>query len=214
MPNVTKLPAPSGTGSSPSLSKRLSDAIRTPETILEDGTARLSTWTPPETVAPDLQREAAAALPALADWMRPADEDTVRRWLADLGILVAGTMGVEEARAKLAAYSRLLADDYPVAAFSQRTLAAAGRRFNTYFPTFGKVAEFLDETAGELRTKVDRVQALAVPPRQRQREAETEPVSLEQRQRMGVLFGMLGQALTSGDWSAVNAECDRINEQS
>ncbi|MDW7555516.1 MULTISPECIES: hypothetical protein [Azospirillum] len=210
MPKVAQLPAPSGTASSPSLSKRLSDATKTPQTILPDGTAQPSTWTPPETVAPDLQREAAAALPTLADWMRPADEDTVRCWLADLGILVAGTMGVEEARAKLGAYSRLLADDYPRLAFTERTLRAAGRRFNTYFPTFGKVAEFLDELAVELRTKVNRVQALAAPPRQRQREAEDEPVSLEQRQRMGLLFGMLGKALTSGDWNAVDAECQRI----
>ncbi|MGY0782095.1 hypothetical protein ACW7BC_29810 [Azospirillum argentinense] len=42
------------------------------------------------------------------------------------------------------------------------------------------------------------------------REAEGEPVTLEQRQRMGALFGMLGKALTSGDWSAVDAECQRI----
>lgn len=214
MPKVAQLPAPSETASSPSLSRKLNDATKTPQTILPDGTAQASTWTPPETVAPDLQREAAAALPALADWMRPADEDTVRRWLADLGILVAGTMGVEEARAKLGAYSRLLADDYPRLVFTERTLVAAGRRFNTYFPTFGKVAEFLDETAAELRTKVNRVQALASPPRRRQREPEAEPVSLEQRQRAGELFGMWRRALVSGDWSAVNAECDRINKQS
>lgn len=163
-------------------------------------------------VPTDLQREAAAALPGLLDWMQSGDDDTVRRWLGDLGVLVAGAMGADEARAKLVAYTSLIADDYPRATFTRRTLAAAARRFK-FFPSFSELCDFLDETRGDLRTKLDRLQRLATPLRKRQ-EPEDEPVSLDQRQRAGELFGMLGQALRTGDWSAVNAECDRIKAQS
>ncbi len=151
-------------------------------------------------------------MPALADWMRPADDDTVRRWLGELGVLVAGAMGVDEARAKLGAFTSLIADDYPRAAFTRRTLATAARRFK-FFPAFSELCDFLDETAAELRSKVNRIQALAAPQCQRQREAEAEPVSLAERQRVGELFGLLGKALRTGDWGEVEAACARIDPQ-
>lgn len=144
--------------------------------------------------------------------MRPADGDVVRKWLGDLGVLVAGAMGVDEARAKLAAYANLIADDFPRAAFTRRTLATAGRRFK-FFPSFSELSEFLDETHGDLRTKVDRLQALAKPGRQPRTQVEEEPVSIQERQRMGELFGMLAKAMASGDFSDVNAESDRITRR-
>lgn len=114
-------------------------------------------------------------MPALRDWMRPADDETVRQWLGDLGVLIASAMTVDEARAKLAAYTSLLTEDYPRAAFTRRTLATAGRRFK-YFPTFGELCDFLDDTRGDLRVKVGRVQALAKPQQPPRNEPDPECV--------------------------------------
>lgn len=209
MSKVVKLPTGSATGSSPSLAKTLSDAIATPTTVLEDGTARPSTWTPPTVIPPELRREAADALPGLLAWMQPADDAGVRQWLGDLGVLVAGNLGADEARAKLVAFTSLLTDDYPRAAFTKRTLAAAARRFK-FFPAFAELCDFLDDTKAELRTKVDRVQALAKPA-PRRREPPPEPVSIEQRHRNADRFRLIATAMETGDWSACHAECDRIN---
>ncbi len=142
--------------------------------------------------------------------MRPADEDTVRGWLGNLGVLCAASMSAEEARARLGAFAHLLTDDYPIACFTPRTLAAAGRRFK-FWPAFAELCAFLDETRGEQRAKVDRLQALAAPSRASRTEPIPEPVDIEERQRVGALFGLLGKAMTSGDFSEVNAACVRIN---
>lgn len=74
---------------------------------------------------------------------------------------------------KLVAYASLL-DDYPRACFTRKTLGAAGRRFKKFFPSFGELCEFLDDTKGELRVKVDRLQRIAKPQPAPKREAEPE----------------------------------------
>ena len=162
MQNVTRLDRRSATASSQTVSPALAAALETPVRILEDGTAQSSTWKPPAVVITEVRQEAATRAAEAAQWMQPVDDATVRQWLSDLGVLVAGSLSVEEARAKLAAYTSLIEGEYPRACFTKKMLAEAGRRFK-WFPSFGEVVAYLDEVKGDLRVRLDRLHRIAKP---------------------------------------------------
>lgn len=174
MQNVAKLERPSATVSSQTVSPALAAALETPVKILEDGTAQPSTWKPPAVVTSEVRHEAAARAAEAVRWMQPVEDATVRQWLSDLGVLVAGSLSVEEARAKLSAYTSLIEGEYPRACFTKKTLADAARRFPRFFPSFGEVAAYLDEVKGELRVRLDRLHRIAKPVPMPQREVEPE----------------------------------------
>ena len=71
-----------------------------------------------------LKAEAVLALEAAERALAPASAETMGRWLASLGLLCAGAMAAQEARAKIGAYASLM--DYPPACFTKATLARGG----------------------------------------------------------------------------------------
>lgn len=135
--------------------------------------------------------------------MAPARHDRMRQWLLDLAPLVAAAISLEDARARLEAYVGLL--DYPAGCFTQASLRKAGRRFR-FFPAFAELAEFLDAHLLELREKRRRLELIAAPPAAPRQGSKPEPVSLEERQRVGALFGKLSAAIASGNYADVLAE--------
>ncbi|HXQ41622.1 MAG TPA: hypothetical protein VN821_10155 [Candidatus Udaeobacter sp.] len=119
------------------------------------------TWRPPSQASPALKAEAARALEAAERALAPASAETMGRWLASLGLLCAGAMAAQEARAKIGAYASLM--DYPPACFTKATLREAGRRFK-WLPSYAELAALLDEAAAPARALRDRLRAIAEAP--------------------------------------------------
>lgn len=71
-------------------------------------------------------------------------EELRRKWLLTLGLLTAGKMPVDEAKARVAAYASLL-DDYPDEVFSRQNLKLAAGTFK-WFPSFAELTDLLWET--------------------------------------------------------------------
>ncbi|WP_198374042.1 hypothetical protein [Neoroseomonas rubea] len=67
---------------------------------------------------------------------------SVRRWLATLGLLVAGAMPAEEARIRIEAFAPLLEDQFPACAFTAASLQAVARGAK-FFPAYAELAEAL-----------------------------------------------------------------------
>lgn len=70
--------------------------------------------------------------------------DVVRDWLKALGVLSAGSMLHADAKAKIAAYSPMLAADFADWCFTPASLAACARRFK-FFPSFGELSAELSD---------------------------------------------------------------------
>ena len=73
-----------------------------------------------------------------------ARTDVVRDWLKALGALSAANMSAADARAKMAAYGPMLAEEYPDWCFTTSSLAACAKGFK-FFPTFGELSKALTE---------------------------------------------------------------------
>jgi hypothetical protein len=115
------------------------------------------TWALPERITDALKRDAAEAGRRVAQSLLPADQQTVKHWLAALGVLVAGQMPAADAKAKLGAFAPML--KHPPVCFTRDTLEAAGRAFK-FFPSFSELAAFLDEQMQplvNLRVRLDTV---------------------------------------------------------
>lgn len=119
------------------------------------------TWRSPREASAALKAEAQCAFDAAERALAPASAETMRKWLASLGLLCAGATSVTEARAKIGAYASLM--DYPPACFTKATLAEAGRRFK-WLPSFAELSAFLDEVARPARQLRDRLRAIADAP--------------------------------------------------
>jgi hypothetical protein len=68
--------------------------------------------------------------------------EIVDKWLRSLGVLCAGTMAADEARTRCAAYASMVAGEFPVAAFTQKSLEAVARECR-FFPSYGELVEYL-----------------------------------------------------------------------
>lgn len=200
------------TGSSASVSKSLSEALEAPTTLTLDGEVRRSTWKPPASVSNEMRTEAAALVAKIDAAMGLCPQDDVRDWLTSLGALVAANITVADARARLTAYVGML--EYPSACYTKASLRKAARRFK-FFPTYGELTDFLDAQLAEIRTKRQRLQAIInAAAGQRQIEAPKRQ-TVEERQRIGALFGRLRQAMETGDYGDLLAGADvrRSTEQ-
>lgn len=153
-------------------------------------------------VSTDLRSEAIRLADMIDIGMRPATLDKMTQWLMDLAPLVAAKLTADEAATKLKAYVGCL--EYPSACFTRASLVKAGKRF-TWFPAFAEVCKFLDEQLAEIKTKRSRLDAIIAASAGRKQIAAPEPVSLEDRQRIGTLFGMLSKAMETGDYAEVIA---------
>lgn len=90
---------------------------------------------------------------------QPTDPAIVRNWLKALGSLVAGSLSEVEAKARIDAYTPLLATAFPPAAFTPTTLrrVAEGCKF---FPSYGEVNALL---VPEYRRAVELAAAASAP---------------------------------------------------
>lgn len=68
--------------------------------------------------------------------------EIVDKWLRSLGVLCAGTMTADEARTRCAAYSGMIAAEFPVAAFTLKSLEAVARECR-FFPSYGELVDHL-----------------------------------------------------------------------
>lgn len=84
----------------------------------------------------------------------------VRKWLLSLGTLCAGSMPVEEARMRVAAYASMLSEQFGPHAFTQGSLEKVARE-SKFFPSYAEVAERL--SAWQRENPPPRHTALAAP---------------------------------------------------
>jgi hypothetical protein len=153
-------------------------------------------WDPPEVVGEQLRSEAARAIPQAEAALRPADKQTAREWLMALGVLVAGQMTTNDAKAKIGAYAPLL--DHPACCFTRATLEEAGRQFK-FFPAFAEIAAFLDEQRAPLVLMRGRLKAIAAvrPPESRQ--PRYSDLSAEQRAQLDEIMSRFRGSRTLDD---------------
>lgn len=74
--------------------------------------------------------------------MLPNSPMPVRRWLATLGMVVAGAMPADEARMRIEVIAPLLEDQFPAWAFTAASLQAVARGAK-FFPAYAELAEAL-----------------------------------------------------------------------
>jgi hypothetical protein len=98
----------------------------------------------------------------------------MRDWLKALGTLTAGSMPVEEAHAKIAAYSALLASRFPPEAYTGASLEYVGAACK-FFPSYAELVEHLGAWWRDNRPREQRLPAIANdPPKSRRAPTEAE----------------------------------------
>ena len=152
----------------PSLSTPLADALTAPKQTFTgpDGQfdVREGYWSAPAVVAPAMRAEAVIALAAYDRMMRPASLRTVAPWLVRLGIAAAGSLGQDEAQAKVQALACDLCEEYPEGVFTDETRRKVARACK-WFPSYAELAEILDRQTKALKTRHGRLRVLAEEPR-------------------------------------------------
>lgn len=88
-----------------------------------------------------------------------ADSQAIASWVGKLGILVAGSMTADDARAKMAGYGAMLAGQYPRALFSRDVLDRCARAFK-WFPSYSELADRLDLEHRKLVREQKRLETL------------------------------------------------------
>lgn len=81
----------------------------------------------------------------------PTDRLSPRQWLSALGVLVAGSMSIADAKERLGTYCPLLEGEFSPEVFNRRSLAFVAQR-QKFFPSFNEVCTLLGEW-GETQPK-------------------------------------------------------------
>lgn len=115
-------------------------------------------WTKPLDLTMEQVLSSRAWLPRAEALLKPADRKLIEKWLIHLGVLCAGQISTEDAKAKVMAYAELM--DAPASVLNKRTLADAGRAFK-WFPSFAEVSEFLDGRTWVMRKLAARLKLLS-----------------------------------------------------
>ena len=123
---------------------------------------REGAWICPEHVEKSTKTEAARLLLHAEAALQKAPLKDIQEWLTSFGVLQANKMSVEDAMAKIGAYSTML--DHPSVCFTKTTLDAASRKFSPWFPDYGGLADFLDGYSRPLKRMVDRLRRIAEAP--------------------------------------------------
>ncbi len=139
--------------------KALCEARR--EWDFENQDFREAGWNAPAEVDPRDKGEARNNLALALKAAAPADRETVRMWLASLGVMCAGQITAADAKAKIGVYVPNL--DHPASCFTKETLTEAGRKFK-WFPSYAEIAEFLDAKARPARTLAFRLRKISEAP--------------------------------------------------
>jgi hypothetical protein len=72
------------------------------------------------------------------------DFQTITQWLRSLGVLCAGTMTAEDAKMRCAAYADLVSAEFPVTAFTRKSLEHVASKCK-FFPSYGELVQHLGE---------------------------------------------------------------------
>lgn len=143
---------------------KLTDALKSaiadnlfPSTL--DGEPLPPAWKPPADLPDALIFEAQDAHLSLSNALSlPARDGLKLQWLTQLGVLVAGTMGANDAKVKLKAMAQDL--EYPAICFTEDTRRDAAKRFK-FFPSYAELASFFDEFLEPQKQRRDRLNALS-----------------------------------------------------
>lgn len=159
-----------------SLSSLLTETCKTPSRwVSKDdgygGEMVPGKWMPPDYVSAELKRDAIAACAKLEPQCARAPTPDVRKWLASLGLLCAGSTAAEDAKAKILAYAGLL--EFPGACYTKDSLRSAAERFK-WLPSYAELHAFLSEIAAPLEEMFRRVGVVSRMPL-RQPRAPQEP---------------------------------------
>jgi hypothetical protein len=119
------------------------------------------TWVAPSSVDAQVKAEARAKLPNVLRLAADAELDTIRKWLASLGVMCAGQMSATDAKAKMAVLAPML--KHPGSSFTEDTLREAARKFK-WFPSFAEVDEFLDKKSRPIKALSYRLQRIIAAP--------------------------------------------------
>lgn len=149
-------------------------------------------------VTPEIRAEAETLLASCDASLRPAERDTVTKWLVALGPLVAGNMPLDDARTRIAGYVSVI--DAPPMCFTRGTLKAASARFK-WFPSVAELTElFADITAPIRQAKFAAKRVLAEKPetpRQKDARARAEnpafKSAMEQWEKFKAGIGQRGE---------------------
>ena len=119
-------------------------------------------WSLPARITATLIADARAAVPALEAALAPGGPESIALWLTQLGTALGGRLSPDEAREKVATYTKLLAHrDIPRFVFTTRSLAEASKQFAPWFPAEGELAAFLEGLVKDHRATLTRCRTLA-----------------------------------------------------
>lgn len=171
-------------------------------------------WICPAEVDPRDKGEAKSKLPLALKLAAKADDETIRKWMASLGVMCAGQMSAGDAKAKISVYVPML--DLPACCFTTETLEDAGRKFK-WFPSYGELMELLEPKARPARTLAFKLRKISEAPERTVRpepsqkwQTMTPDQRLEFEQRMaaakdGLRRGMTEQEKRESDQARTEA---------
>lgn len=174
----------------------MAEAIKSPQSSIcgpNGFEVREGPWNPPTAISQDVREDAKREFYRINYTLDPAEEKIVRWWLMALGPLVASAMNADDARFKVNTFCGVLGGNYPAkCAVDQGSLLAAAKHFK-FWPTFSELSSFWESREGKTKEIVRRLDSLA-------RDVssdfdQSQPISTEERQAMGVKLGDLAKAI-------------------
>lgn len=128
------------------------------------GTDPDADWRQPPEISPAAKAEALALSKRLTKSLDEgrAENRVAMTWLAQVGILSAGKMSVDEAKARISAYVALL--DFPAVCYGPESLKRAGSKFK-FFPSFAEVEEHLSREVWWVKAQAYRLQRIGAEPK-------------------------------------------------
>jgi len=130
-------------------------------TVAEDGQADFlpAAWKPPATITEDMIGAARLDLERVERALAPASQDSITRWLIQLGMATASReKSGQELKAQATLYANML-DDLPTCAFTNGSLRRALDKFQ-WFPTVKELRDFARGDAERMATRQNRLSAL------------------------------------------------------
>jgi hypothetical protein len=117
-------------------------------------------WIAPRSITEQQRRQAMAILADMPRRMQPATAESIGKWLASLGVICAGSMPVEEARIKIAAYVSVLLGEFEAGCFTEGSLKRAYPKFTYGFPRGGELHAALKQEQRRLHVEHGRLRRL------------------------------------------------------
>lgn len=134
-------------------------------------------WLPPAMVTDQMRLQARAVLADMQQRMVPAQQDSIRAWLVQLGTLCAGKISVEEATQRVNGYADLLSDSFEAGCFTRGSLKRVAAKF-TWFPSFAEVNQALQDEKRRLWVDRKRLEKLARKPAEARKDEPMTPARI------------------------------------